>query len=136
MMRKAAPDAVFDDHRAGALERFAESRLVVHSYLGTGYLETLALNIPTVCFYDIDTYAFRAEAQTFMDGLERVGILHRSGKAAASFVAGLGGDPEGWWAKPEVQEARHNFIIRYANFSADWKKQWEEAFHLAVDESC
>lgn len=135
MMRKAAPDAVFDNHRVGTFERFAESRLVVQSYLGTGYLETLALNIPTVCFYDIDTYAFRTEAQPLMDGLESVGILHRSGKAAAHFVAALGDDPEGWWAKPEVQQARQNFVARYANFSSDWKIQWEREFRLAIEES-
>lgn len=136
MMRQTAPDAVFDIPRSGAFERFAQSRLVVHNYLGTGYLETLALNIPTICFYDINTYAFRAEAQPLINGLESVGILHRSGKAAACFVAGLGNDPEGWWAKPEVQEARYNFVVRYANFSTDWKKQWKQAFRMAIEESC
>lgn len=134
MMRKAAPDAVFDDHRVGAFERYAESRLVVHGYLGTSYLETLALNIPTICFYDVDTYAFREEAQSLLDGLESVGILHRSGKAAARFVAGLRNDPEGWWAKPEVQEARNRFVEQYANFSPDWKAQWETEFRRAIDQ--
>jgi putative transferase (TIGR04331 family) len=134
MMRKVAPDAAFDDRSLGVFERFAESRLVLHNYLGTGYLETLALNIPTICFYDIDTYAFRAEAQPLMDELERVGILHRSGTAAARFVAGLGGDPEGWWMQPEVQEARNRFVEHYANFSPDWKEQWETEFRRAIDQ--
>lgn len=134
MMRKAAPDAAFDDHRVGVFNRFAQSRLVVHSYLGTGYLETLALNIPTVCFYDPDTYAFRQKVQPLMDELERVGILHRSGKAAARFVADLSGDPEGWWTKPEVQEARIRFVGKYANYSPDWKTQWETEFRRAIDQ--
>lgn len=132
-MRVAAPEAEFDDRRANALVRYAQSRLVVHNYLGTGYLETLALNIPTVCFYDMSTYFFRPEAQLFIEELERVGVLHRSGKAAACFVAGLGDDPAGWWAKPEVQQVRSNFIKHYANFSPDWKKQWELEFRLACD---
>ena len=132
MMRKAAPDAAFDDHGAGVFERFAQSRLVVHNYLGTGYLETLALNIPTICFYDANTYAFRQEAQTLMDGLESIGILHRSGKAAARFVAELHDDPEGWWMKPEVQDARNRFVEKYANFSSDWKAQWETEFRRAI----
>lgn len=133
-LRKAAPDAAFDDHRVGVFDRFAQSRLVVHNYLGTGYLETLALNVPTVCFYDADIYAFRHDARILMDELEKVGILHRSGKAAARFVAGLGDDSEGWWVKPEVQEARNRFVEQYANYSPDWKTQWETEFRRAIDQ--
>lgn len=131
-LRKAAPDAAFDDHRVGVFDRFAQSRLVVHNYLGTGYLETLALNVPTVCFYDADIYAFRHDARILMDDFEKVGILHRSGKAAARFVASLGDDPEGWWARPEVQEARNRFVEQYANFSPDWTKQWETEFRMEI----
>ena len=133
MMRNAAPDARFDDLRKTSFQSFAQSRLVVHNYLGTGYLETLALNIPTVCFYDTDTYAFRAEAQPFMNELERVGILHRSGKSAARFVAGVANDPEGWWAQADVQAARSCFVERYANFSPDWKEKWALEFRRAID---
>jgi len=134
MMRSSGPDAKFDDRRVSAFVRFAQSRLVVHNYLGTGYLETLALNVPTICFYDADIYAFRHDARILMDGLEKVGILHRSGKAAARFVAGLHDDPEGWWMKPEVQEARNRFVEQYANYSPDWKTQWEAEFRRAIDQ--
>jgi putative transferase (TIGR04331 family) len=133
-MKKAAPEAIFDDHRVGSFDRFAQSRLVIHNYLGTGYLETLALNVPTICFFDINTYAFRREAQHLMDALESVGILHRSGEAAAHFVASLGDDFEGWWAKPDVQEARIRFIKQYANFSPDWKTQWEREFRRVIEQ--
>jgi len=106
----------------------------VHNYLGTGYLETLALNVPTVCFYDPDTYAFRAEAEPFMQALERVGILHSSGKAAGRFVASVANDPQAWWAQAEVQEARSRFVGNYANFATDWKRQWQQEFRRAIDE--
>lgn len=134
MMRNAAPDAGFDDHREGSLARYAESRLVIHNYLGTGWLETLALDIPTVCFYDPGTYVFREAAQPFIDALENVGVLHRSGLAAARFVAGLSDDSESWWAKPDVQEARIRFIKQYANFAPDWKTQWEKEFRRVLDQ--
>lgn len=135
MMREAAPDALFDDRRLGSFERFAQSRLVVHNYLGTTYLETLALNIPTVCFFDSNTYAFRPEAQPYFDALESVGILHRSGIDAAKFVSGLSDNPEDWWAKAEVQTARQAFVSRYASFSKDWRSEWEMAFQSAIAQS-
>lgn len=134
MLREAAPEAMFDNRRVSVHIRYAQSRLVVHGYLATGYLETLALNIPTVCFYDPSAYAFRAESQPFMNELERVGILHRSGKSAARFVTEVCKDPEGWWAKDDVQAARSRFVERYANFAPDWKGRWEREFRRAVDE--
>ena len=113
--------------------RFAESRLVIHNYLGTGWLETLALDIPTICFYDPETYAFLEAAQPYIDALESVGVLHRSGNSVALFVASLADDIEKWWDKVEVQEARRNFVAQYANFSPDWKDQWEQEFKTVLD---
>ena len=133
MMRKAAPDAEFDDRKKSADIRFAESRLVIHNYLGTGWLETLALDIPTVCFYDTETFAFREAAQPHIDALESVGVLHRSGNSAALFVATHADDIEKWWNKAETQEARRNFVEQYANFSPDWKEQWEQEFKMVLD---
>lgn len=133
MMRKSAPDAKFDEHRVGAFVRYAESRLVIHNYLGTGWLETLALNIPTVCFYDPATYAFREVTQPFIDKLEMAGILHRSGVTAARFVAGILNNTEIWWNQPDIQAVRQDFIDHYANFSPDWKQQWEREFEAVLD---
>ena len=135
MMRNAAPDAEFDDHKTGIAIRYAESRLVVHNYLGTGWLETLALDIPTVCFYDTDTYQFREDAQPFISSLENVGILHRSGGSAARFIGDLGEDIEKWWRRPEVQDTRRRFVAQYANYSSDWQQQWEKEFRAVLQES-
>jgi putative transferase (TIGR04331 family) len=106
---------------------------VVHNYLGTSWLETLVMNIPTVCFYDPDTYAFRDAAQPFIERLEAVGILHRSGVAAARHVVHVRSDPQGWWRRPDIQEAREAFVDRYANFSRDWAVRWEAEFRTWIE---
>ena len=136
MMRKAAPDAEFDDRKKSSFTRFAESRLVIHNHLGTAWLETLALDIPTVCFYDIETYEFREDAQPYLDVLAKVGVLHRSGNSAAVFVASLDDEIEKWWHKAQTQEARRNFVEKYANFSPDWKEQWEQEFKEVLNAVC
>lgn len=134
MMRKVAPDATFDDRSVSSFQRFSQSNLVVHNYLGTTYLETLALNIPTVCFYDPNVYAFREEAKPFMDELASVGILHQSGRSASHFVASIANDIDGWWSQAEVQHARSRFVKNYANFDPEWKSQWERKFRDILDE--
>lgn len=132
-VRLAAPDTQFDETRASVFKRYAESEFVVHNYLGTSRLETLAMNIPTNCFFDPDTYAFRPEAQPYLNALEQVGILHHSGGDAARFALSLRRHVAGWWNKPDVQNARSNFVARYANFSPDWPRQWTEEFERLVD---
>jgi putative transferase (TIGR04331 family) len=102
--------------------------LVVHNYLGTSWLETLALDIPTVCFIPTGIHKFRAAAQPFADALIRVGVLHYSGSEAAKFVNSLRGNPTAWWQSVEVQEAREAFVARYANFSDNWLEAWTEEF--------
>jgi len=133
-MRNAAPYARFDS-QSNSFTLFFHSSLVVHNYLGTGWLETLGLNIPTLCFYDPDAYLFREAAQAHIDTLIAVGILHHSGHDAARFVAALGDAVEEWWNKIDVQEARRNFAEHYANFSPDWKQEWENEFEEVLDEA-
>ena len=110
------------------------SQLVVHNYLGTTWLETLALNVPTVCFFDPTVFRPRESARPFFELLRRVGVIHHSGAEAARFVNQLNGDPSVWWNSAEVQEAREAFVARYANFSDNWLQAWTEEFERLLDE--
>lgn len=112
----------------------SRSRLTIHNYLGTSWLETLAMNVPTVCFYDPSIFRAREAARPFIDALARVGVIHHSGAEAARFVNDLNGDPSAWWNKPEVQEARESFVARYANFKEDWLPGWIEEFERLLAE--
>jgi len=109
-------------------------RLVIHNYLGTSWLETLAMKIPTVCFYDPVIYRPRAAARPFVEALAKVGVIHHSGIEAAKFVNGLNGDPRAWWQSVGVQEAREAFVARYANFSDNWLPAWIEEFERLLAE--
>lgn len=132
-LRKANPELILDDIRIPGPSSYARSALVVHNYLGTSWLETLAMNIPTVCFYNTDTYAFRDAAQPFINDLAAVGILHQSGSDAARFVLSIKNDIQGWWQRPEVQDARLAFVSNYANFSPDWAQKWEAEFRQWIE---
>jgi len=129
-MRQAAPEAKFDmgERRIPPMTQYARSRLVVHNYLGTSWLETLAMNIPTVCFFDPSAYEFRSPAESLVNRFIELGILHPSGRDAARFLADKMTHIEKWWLREELQEARKSFCANYANFSPDWSQQWESEF--------
>jgi putative transferase (TIGR04331 family) len=132
-LQDAAPNVVIDDGRQSVFFRYATSVLAVHSYLGTSWLETLALNCPTLCFYDPGAYAFRDSVEPYIQALKNAGILHESGRSAADFLATLGNDPAGWWNAAEVQDARRQFVFHYARWSSDWAGDWQRAFESAIE---
>ena len=117
----------------GSLSASASS-LVIVNYLGTPWLETLAMNVPTVCFIPSAVYAFRPAARPIVEKLQQVGILHYSGRDAARFVNSFKGDPSAWWNSAEVQEAREAFVARYANFSDNWLEAWQTEFESLLAE--
>ncbi len=93
----------------------SKSRLVVHSYNSTGILETLALNIPTMCFWYDGLNHILASARPYYELLRAVGILADTPDQAAKNVA-LHWDNIGeWWGSEKVQNARRLFCEQYAN---------------------
>jgi len=132
-MIKVAPKAIISTCKSN-MKDYSSSRLVVHNYIGTSWLETLSNNIPTICLYDpVDTHRFHENAQPLIDELERVGILHCSGDSAGQFLTEIYDNPYDWWKKPEVQSAKNKFVAQYANFSSDWILQWENEFQKQIE---
>jgi len=92
----------------------SKSRLVVHSYNSTGILETLALNIPTMCFWYDGLDHILASAKPYYELLRDVGILADTPDQAAKNVAAHWDDIGEWWGDEKVQNARKLFCEQYA----------------------
>lgn len=97
----------------------AQSRLVVHSYDSTGILETLSLNIPTLCFWHGGLDHLLPVAKPYYELLRDVGIIADTPKQAAQFVALNWGDIDKWWGSEEVQRVRKIFCNQYARSEND-----------------
>lgn len=92
----------------------AESRLIVHSYDSTGILETLSLNIPTLCFWRDEFEHIIPEAKPYYARLKEVGIFHETPEQAAVFINKHWNMMDVWWNSLKVQEARNYFCSQYA----------------------
>jgi putative transferase (TIGR04331 family) len=88
--------------------------LVVHSYDSTGILETLALNIPTICFWQGGLDHLLDEAKPYYELLRGANILADTPEQAAGVVSLHWGDIRGWWDSQKVQDARKAFCMQYA----------------------
>jgi putative transferase (TIGR04331 family) len=92
----------------------AKSRLVVHSYDSTGILESLASNIPTLCFWNGGLDHLLPNAKPYYELLRGAGILADSPEQAAQLVEQYWDNIDGWWKSEQVQNARRLFCEQYA----------------------
>ena len=65
----------------------AQSRLIVHSYDSTGILETLSMNIPTICFWRDGFDHLDPSAKPYYESLKNAGIFFETPKHAANHIS-------------------------------------------------
>ncbi len=90
-----------------------QSRLVVHSYDSTGLLETLALDIPSLCFCHDGLSHVLPAMKPYYEALSAAGILVESPEEAAQFIASHWNCMDEWWASSKVQGARRIFCEQF-----------------------
>lgn len=108
------PQIRLDDGVAPIASLIKKSRIYISTYNGTTFLESLAMNIPTIIFWIPKYWELRASAQPYYDRLKEVGIFHETPESAASKVAEVWDDVPRWWHQSEIQEARRFFCDRFS----------------------
>jgi putative transferase (TIGR04331 family) len=117
------------------LSQLQKSKLCIHDYLGTTWLETLSINFPTVVFCDLSSVKIIASAQPYLDDLRRVRILHDSPESAAEFINKIHEDPMSWWVTSELQQVRKKFCNQFARKSENYLEEWREELLKMVKKS-
>ena len=76
--------------------------------------ESLALNFPTIIFWDSNYYEIRPESIEDMRMLKDVGIFYDCPKLAAGHINKISDDISSWWKQESIQNARYSFVNKYA----------------------
>lgn len=118
LWRQFDPNIYVDPGFGSIQNRIRNARLVVHSYDSTGLLETLALNIPSLAFWQNGLNHLRDEVKGDFQKLIDVNIVHLSPESAASTVNVIWDDVRAWWAEPKRQIAIKDFCMKYSRLSA------------------
>lgn len=108
------PDLTFDEPGFDFRRSTRSARLTIATYNSTGFLETFAAGIPTICFMESEALELRPEAEDSFARLEDAGVLFRSAEAASNKINQVWGDVSGWWESPEVKAAVGSFVNLYA----------------------
>lgn len=125
------PEMLIDDHSASFHIKLKNARLFVCDHMATTYLETLALNFPTIIFIDKNFYSFRHPELIKL--LVDACILFYDEKKAAEHLNSIYDDIDGWWYSNNVQKAREVFCKYYASESTNWARDWVNAFETVLE---
>ena len=96
-----------------------KTRIFVSPYIGTGYLETLALNIPTVVLYDKSDEKVRSQFLPLINEMKSVKIFFDDPKKLSEHINTVWGDVEKWWLDEKLQEIKIRFCKSYALLNND-----------------
>ncbi|TQE84042.1 LIC12162 family transferase [Leptospira noguchii] len=108
------------------VKKMRNSSLCVLDHLGTAYLQSLAMNIPTLLFWNPNHFKESSEFKVFLDLLRGAGILFDDWKAAANKLdeileIGI----EKWWLQDRIQIVRNEFLHNHARISSEWQGEWK-----------
>lgn len=115
-----------DSRKEVFYDRLKNTKILVVDNLNTTFLYGLALNIPTIIFWEKDSWLIRDEAKPYFDLLQQAKIYHDSPESAAKMLNEIFSDPTIWWNSQMVQSAREQFCNNYILTSntplRDWAK--------------
>ena len=100
--------------------------LSISTHNGTVPLETLALNFPTIIFWDKNHYQLNKEASQKISLLEEVGIFYDCPQKAAQHLNNISNNVSSWWNQETLQIAVKEFTQEYALNNPDPIKVWQE----------
>ena len=92
---------------------YPECKILVSTSNSTTFLESIALNIPTVVFWNPNHWELRESAKPYHQLLKKTGILHDSPESAASHITNIWDDVSSWWNEKDVRSALNHFREKY-----------------------
>jgi putative transferase (TIGR04331 family) len=93
----------------------ASSKLVAFNYNQTGFLEAMAMGIPSILICDFNIHPLKDEAVIDFEKLADVGIYHSDPLSAAKHLNRIWADVGGWWLSDSVQNTVRVFQECYCN---------------------
>jgi putative transferase (TIGR04331 family) len=112
--KEHSPNICLDDGQAPIAPLMKKSRIYVSTYNATTFLESMAMNIPTIIFWNPDHWELRDSAVPYFERLKTVGIFHETPEGAAHKMTLVWDDVAAWWNSEPVQTVRKEFCYRYS----------------------
>ncbi len=99
--------------------------LVIWDLPGTGLLECIACDIPTILFFNQDTMQINDCSKKYFHGLKEVGIVCKNIKEFKKSMDEFNTYQNSWLKDIKRKRAINNFKNQYALTDSNWKIKWK-----------
>ena len=96
-----------------------KSKLAVFTYNATGYLETLAANVPTIIYFNLKQNPVRPNSMIFFEKLKNAKIFFDDISSASTHINKIWKNINNWWTDELTQKAREQFCQNFAKHNDD-----------------
>jgi putative transferase (TIGR04331 family) len=111
-------------HEGDMDEALLSCGLLVLGHPGTTLNIAMAANVPTICFWHPDIWAYAPEAEPFFAALSDARICFSDGVSAGKHVNKIAHEVGAWWQTETVQAARKAWARRFAYSKKFWILDW------------
>ena len=117
---KKFPEIKKDRHQINYTDLISNTKIFLSPYLGTGFLETLALNIPTVVFNSKkNNFLIRDNIKNYYHNLKKVKIFFDDERELSKHINNIWKEPGTWWNSKKVQNQVKIFTNEFAYKNED-----------------
>ncbi len=107
------PDVETEEGYTPIRDLLLHTRVVLCTYNATTFLESFAMDIPTIMFWNPEHWELRQDAVLAFELLEDAGLLFRRPADAARKLSEVWDDVDDWWTSAPVRSARQQFCELY-----------------------
>lgn len=113
--KKAFNNKITIDDGTTSINKLIEnSKLIIHTYLSSGYLESMQRNIPTLILCDLKVSPIRKESEYYFNQLKKAKIFHDNNESIIIFLNKNYNNIDEWWFSSKTQNAVKYFCKKYA----------------------
>jgi putative transferase (TIGR04331 family) len=109
-----------DDGNKDIKKIYQDSKIVFHTYAITGYLETMATNIPTVVYNDNSKYPLNKATLKNLMILKKAKIFFDDYEEAVHHINSVWNNVDEWWNNDYVKKARYNYGKLYGHYNSSY----------------
>lgn len=114
------PKLKFLDENKNMIKEINSAKLVIHTSLGTGHLESLAINKPTLILMVNNLNSFNSKSIIYIKKLIKTGIVHTTPESLLKKLESLDNIRiEDWWNNKKRQNLLREYCNDYGFFNKD-----------------
>ena len=101
----------FIDEKKSMIKEINSAKLIIHTFCGTGHIESLAINKPTLILFVHNLNLLNDKSKNYFKKFIRLGIVHRTPESLIEILENLDNNKsiKKWWNSKK----RQNLLKKY-----------------------